>query len=219
VTASIDATLYVVARFAGSEAAARTAGMLDLPRSGDVAAAPPVLSPGELTIGVLNGALIWPKWRVLVPLHDDVDEIELAALLDAYPRTFAAASASTTPGQHVVRSRNGLLLMPARAAREPRAGDIVVEPSRGGEGSAYDRVLRALASRFGGRTAALVADQLQYPAAHLALTAVPTAPAGYVPTLVLLLGGGAAAGLLARRLYRRRRGERALPTLRSVART
>lgn len=220
VTAAIDASLYVVARFAGAAAATRTAGLLGLPDGGDVAAAPPELSLGELATGVLNGGLVWPKWRVLVPLHDGVDEIELAAVLDAYPRTFAAASASTTPEQRAVRSRHGLVLVPAQAAGVPGPGDIVVTPARdGADGSAYDRVLRAIAARFGGRTALLVADQLQYPAAHLELAAEPTPSARLVLLLVLLLACGAASGIMVRRSYRQRCARRSTATPRKLART
>jgi len=220
VTAAIDASLYVVARLAGAATATRTAEMLGLPYTGDVAATPPVLSLGALAAGVLNGGLVWPKWRVLVPLRDGVDEIELAAVLDAYPRTFAAASASTTPEQRAVRSRHGLVLVPARAAGAPGPGDIVVTPARdGADGSAYDRVLRAIAARFGGDIAELVAAQLQYPAAHLELAATPTPRLRSVLSLVLLLACGGASGVLVRRSYRRRRARRASATLRQLART
>ena len=118
VTAAIDASLYVVAHFAGTEAAARTARLLALPYAANdagVTVAPTVLSSDDVTIAVLNGALLWPKQQVLVPLGDGVDELELAAVLDAYPRTFAAASASTSPEQRAVRSRHGLVLVPARS--------------------------------------------------------------------------------------------------------
>jgi transcriptional regulator GlxA family with amidase domain len=211
VTAAIDASLYVVTRIAGPDAAARAAHALQLPPRDDVAVPAPVLTAGELTIGVANAALLWPKQQVLVRLRDGVDELELAAVLDAYPRTFAAASASTTPDRLPVRSRFGLVLVPSRAAGAPNAADIVVDPTRG-DGSPYDRVLRALAARFGGRTAALVADQLQYPAAHLALDAVPTSGTRYAIPLALLLGCGAASGLLVRRAYRRRRAQRTART-------
>jgi putative intracellular protease/amidase len=174
VTAALDASLHVVDRVLGAAAAARSAAAFGLPLAGDVASAPPTLSARDLAIGVWNGALVWPKRRVFVPLVEGVDEIELAAVLDAYPRTFAVESATTTRGARPVRSRHGLILVPARAETAHRGGDLVVTPGRvAGDGSAFDRVLRDVARTFGGRTAALVADQLEAPAAGLGLESEP----------------------------------------------
>jgi len=207
VTAAIDASLHVVARLAGADVAQRTAATLGLPVTSDVGAAPPELSAADLAIGLVNGALVWPKRRVFVRLEDGVDEIELAAALDAYPRTFAAASASTSPERRLVRSRHGLVLVPAQPERARGPADIVVTPARGADAEpAFDRVLRSIALQFGGRAAALVADQLQYPAAGLGLEETPTALAGSLARLTLLVGSGAGLGLAVRAgLARRRR--------------
>jgi hypothetical protein len=141
-----------------------------------------------------------------VPLEDGIDEIALAAALDAYPRTFAARSASTTPGRRAVRSRHGLVLVPSRPEEPARGDDIVLTPTLEASGDpAFDRVLTAVARDFGGRTAALVADQLEYPAAGLRLDAHPTPLAGLLVRLALLLAVGAAAGFAVRSAWRRRR--------------
>lgn len=199
VTAAIDASLHLVARLAGEDAASRAATALGVLRvTGDVAS-PPELSAADLAVGAANGALVWPKRRVLVRLEDGVDEIELAAALDAYPRTFAAASASTSPARRLVRSRHGLVLVPAQAEGPPAPDDIVVTPAGGtSDDPAFDRVLRAVARQFGGRTAALVADQLQYPTADLHLEESPTPVAGWLVRLALLVASGAGLGLAVR---------------------
>ena len=205
VTAALDASLHVVARLLGDAAAARTAAVFALPRLGDVATAAPTLSGSDVAIGVLNGALLWPKRRVLVRLVEGVDEIELAAVLDAVPRTFAATSATSTPGARAVRSRHGLVLLPLRADADAQAGDAVVTPARAASGGpAFDRVLRRIAAEFGTRTAALVAVQLEYRLEPLLLPEIPTPLAEYGLRLTALIGSGAAAGLVVRRLFRGR---------------
>ena len=73
-------------------------------------------------------------------------------------------------------------------------------------GPAFDRVLRDVAGAFGGRTAALVADQLEYPVTALELDAYPTVLTGLLARVGILLAAGAAAGLSVRALRHRRRG-------------
>jgi len=204
VTAALDASLHLVARFAGRDAAARTAASLDLDHVEDASAPPFALTAADLTTAVANGALVWPKQRVRIALADGVDELPLAAALDAYPRTFAATSASVTPERVAVRSRHGLVLVPSEDTADVRDGDLVLRPSPTSR-QPFDAELVAIADRFGGRAAELVARQLQYPVHHLALASVPTPLAGHAARLVVLLATGAGAGLAVRALWRRRR--------------
>ncbi len=204
VTAALDASLHLVARLADRDAAVRTAEALGLVFVEDPGTPPFALTGSDLAIAVANGALVWPKQRVRIALTDGVDELALAAALDAYPRTFAATSASVAPGRASVRSRHGLALVPAEDEAEVRKSDVLLRPAPAAQ-QPFDAVLVAIAERFGGRAAELVARQLQYPAAHLALTSIATPVAGYVARLAVLLALGAASGLAIRRLWTRRR--------------
>ena len=96
VTAGIDAALHLVERFAGADIAARTAAALALPPPTDPAVTAPRLTPALLSAGLLNGAFSWPKTGVALQLADGVDELSVAAVLDAYPRTFAAVARSVS---------------------------------------------------------------------------------------------------------------------------
>jgi transcriptional regulator GlxA family with amidase domain len=204
VTAAIDASLQLVARFAGRAAAVRTATTLGLAHIDDAHAEPFALSAADLAVAFANGALVWPKQRVRVALADGADELELAAALDAYPRTFAATSASVAPGRATIRSQHGLTLVPAEDEAQVRDGDLLVRPVRAPASPPFDAVLRSVAQRFGGRSAELVARQLQYPADRVELASVRTPIAGALARLVLLLVAGASAGLAVRALWRRR---------------
>jgi hypothetical protein len=107
-----------------------------------------------------------------------------------------------------VRSRHGLLLVPAGASEAAHAGDAVVEAPAPGDGSAYDRVLDTIAREFGSATAHLVATQLQdRGAAPPADVATPRAR--YLPVALLLVTVGAGSGLMVRRRWRTRRDRRA----------
>lgn len=167
VTAGIDAALHLVERFAGSEVAQRTAAALALPAPRDPAAASPRLGAAELAGGVLNGAFSWPKTRVALQLSPGVDELAVAAVLDAYPRSFAAVARSLSPGRVAVVSRHGLLLVPVGDSHGAD-DDLTIAPDTAADrGFAFDRVLGDLARRYDGATAALVAAQLEYDAARL----------------------------------------------------
>lgn len=199
VTAAVDASLHLVSRFAGAPAAERLATDLGLAGIPPVSSPAPTLSRSDLTAALLNGILAWPQKSVRVPLRDGVDEMELTAALDAYSRTFAASSASTSPERRPVLSRHGLLLVPM-AAEASTANALVVVPERGERrGSAFDPMLRGIAAQFGGATAQLVADQLQYPAAHLDLPSIPSPVAKRAAVFLTLLAIGAALGLALQR--------------------
>src|SRR5512143_42014 len=164
VTAGIDAALHLVARFAGADVAARTAAALALPPPADPAVTAPRLTPALLSAGVLNGAFSWPKTGVALQLADGVDALSVAAVLDAYPRTFAAVARSVSHGRAPVVSRHGLLLVPVATPGEARADLVILPDATADRFFAFDRVLADIATRYDGDTAALAAAQLEYAA-------------------------------------------------------
>ena len=167
VTAGIDAALHLVERFAGADAARRTATALALPPPRDRRVAAPRLGPSHIAAGVLNGAFSWPKTSVALRLDDGIDELAVAAVLDAYPRSFAAVARSVAPGRRAVVSRHGLRLVPVGDARDA-ADDLLILPDASRDrGFAFDRVLADIARRYDHATAALVAAQLEYDAERL----------------------------------------------------
>lgn len=198
VTAGIDAALHLVERFAGAASAERAAAALQLPPRRAVAGASPRLGAGLVAAGILNGAFAWPKTRVALHLADGIDELAVAAVLDAYPRSFAAVARSVSPDRMAVVSRHGLLLVPFGDARGA-GDDLAILPAAGDRGFAFDRVLADIAHRYDGATAALVAAQLEYDAARLP-AARPYRPGPLLALLIVLLGGGSAVA--ARRCWR-----------------
>ena len=197
VTAAIDASLRIVAREADAQVAARTAAALRLPPPRDPVSPPTRFATRDGITALLEAGFRWPKRRVLVSLDDRVDELPLAAVLDAWPRTFAARTASVAPGRRTVRSRHGLTLVPMRDAAAAE-GDVLVP--RATDAPAFDTALLDIAGTLGGAPATLAAVQLELPVAHLRLDEHATPVARPLAALVALLAVGGAAGLAVRRL-------------------
>jgi transcriptional regulator GlxA family with amidase domain len=210
VTAAIDASLQIVARAKSPDVAARVAAELHLPPPRDPASPAPRLPAGDVVTAMLEAGFSWPKRRVYVPLVDGIDELPLAATLDAWPRTFAARAASVAPGRRAVRARHGLVLVPMLDASVVRDGDLVIAATATGV-PAFDAALLSIADQLGGAPAALAALLLELPAAHLRLDEHPTSRAAELAGFAVVLGVGATLGIGIRARWRRRRA-RPAPT-------
>jgi putative intracellular protease/amidase len=199
VTAGIDAALHLVERVAGRDVAQRTAAALALPAPRDPTLASPHLGAGELAGGVLNGAYSWPKTRGALQLAPGIDELAVAAVLDAYPRSFAAGARSLSPGRAAVVSRHGLLLVPVGDAHGADDDLVIVPDINADRGFAFDRALGDIARRYDGTTAALVAAQLEYDAARLPAGGRAYRAGPIAALIVVLLLGALASWWLAAR--------------------
>lgn len=164
ITAAIDTSLYLVRRFADEATAEQVRLRLNLPPTGPLQIAPPELSLSAVWPGIVKALTVFPKHYIEVRLREGVDELELAAILDTYPRTFAATTLTVSFERRPVWSRHGLRLVPMTAADilEP-AEDRLTPGTAASQGAAFDRVLRDIERRFGAGTADFVAMQLQYP--------------------------------------------------------
>lgn len=195
VTASLDIALHLVERLAGIEAREQAQARLGIPPLEAIAVEAPSLSLSNVLPGLGNAMFAWPKQELHVPLFDEIDELELAAVLDTYSRTFAASTVTTSEDRLGVQSRHGLILVPMRDASASGSGRSLVEVGDiADEGFAFDRALRDVGERFGGATAQLVADQIEYPAWHLQLSAVPDPLAPRFGVFLLVAFAGAACG-------------------------
>jgi hypothetical protein len=109
---------------------------------------------------IRNKLSIWRDEAIGIKLDNDVDEIALGLMVDAYSRTELTEliAADGTGGQ--VQTRRGLQLhfdAPARSVA------FVVEPPRDEPARVLDRELARIASRYDAPTAAYVALTMEYP--------------------------------------------------------
>lgn len=108
-----------------------------------------------------NRAAVWDQRRLAMELTPGVDEVSLALVADAWSRTFRSRAETFAALEGPVVSRSGLRLLPdGTAARGERlAPALWTRPAA----QALDASLEAIASRYGPRTADVVAMQLEYP--------------------------------------------------------
>lgn len=194
VTSGIDATLYTLRRMFGRPAAEQTAQAMGYPHLR-------FLDDPTSNIGLRGDAAVWPsfyRWdrtEIGLVLYDGVRELEIASVIDTYPRSLAATVNTLAPERTSIRSRHGLDLVPRNdlataptldrllvpgdslapsslAAVQTWAGQqdgLVVEQIHAAGGFLYDATLRDLARTQSNGVAGAVANVLEYPTRDLAL--------------------------------------------------
>ncbi|MCC6453809.1 MAG: DJ-1/PfpI family protein [Caldilineaceae bacterium] len=114
ITGGIDASLHAIDRLLGKQAALDVAHKLNYPHV-QFLDAPlfqvPARGMSEITKG-LNGAFYWNRQEIGAFLFEGVGEIDLSAVLDTYGSTFTARATTFAAAREVIRSRNGLYLIP-----------------------------------------------------------------------------------------------------------
>jgi putative intracellular protease/amidase len=229
ITAAYDATLRVIERHLDRAAAQQVAARVRYPHLrflDDPAHTVPAASTAVRTLRMAYG---WGRAGLGVLLTDGVDEIDLAAVVDLYPRTNTNRVVGVSLDGPVATTRNGLHLV-ARQRLDDAAGLdrlIVLDAGRDrdagperidspvpstdlradGEAFLIDVVIRDIAQRDSRASAALVARGIEYPTDTAAL---PGAAFPYTlllrPLLLSILGLGLLAGV---RSWSRRRSGRA----------
>ncbi len=110
-----------------------------------------------------NVMAFWNRETFGLALAPGVDEVSLALVADAWSRTYRSRAVTFAADSGARRSLNGLGIYPDEvAATWPaslRLADIADRPAA----RALDQALDGIAARFGGRTADVVAMQLEYP--------------------------------------------------------
>lgn len=167
VTASIPASLELVARIAGQAQARAVGERLGLPGwSAQHETARYRVRAEHVLTGLRNYLAFWSKARIDLWLEEGVDEIALALVADAYGRTLRGGVKSWGATMSPISSKRGLrfvadgTLEPGRASSPEFALEIDpgMPPVR-----ALDHALADIAARFGPATARLVALQIEYP--------------------------------------------------------
>ena len=110
-----------------------------------------------------NRLAFWRHERLDLALHDGVDEVSLALVLDAWSRTYRSTVAAVAARSGPIRTRHGVTVLPDATSGQGVAvtgvaGALTRRPAR-----ALDQTLRDIAGRYGEPTARVVAMQLEYP--------------------------------------------------------
>src|SRR5262249_17501734 len=109
-----------------------------------------------------NTLAFWKRERWGIELTSGIDEVSLALVADAWSRTYRSRALTFSREGDVPRSRPGMRFLPDRSAASwPVATRLpAIERPPAEE---LDKALQGIADRYGARTAAMVAMQLEYP--------------------------------------------------------
>lgn len=192
ITAGIDATLFTLRRMLGAptaEAVARKLGYPHMHFLDDPAYDVPAADP---YVELLSGGFRWGRTDIGLVLEDGIDEMALAAVMDTYPRSYAAQVHTVAREHRAVRTKYGLDLVPGWSFEDVpaldraivlhanpsgsippagiRVGGVVAEPLEAVDGRfVYDLTIADMARRDGPRLARAAATGLEYPAEDLGL--------------------------------------------------
>jgi transcriptional regulator GlxA family with amidase domain len=113
---------------------------------------------------VLRNLFAFWQWEKLgIELTPGIDEVSLALTADAWSRTYRSRALTFAGSAEPVESRNGIRILPDEVvATWPEEGRL---PALGDRppADALDQTLRSIEARYGRRTSAIVAMQLEYP--------------------------------------------------------
>jgi transcriptional regulator GlxA family with amidase domain len=188
ITAAVDATLYTIERLVGRAVAEDTATEIGYPHPAlldDPSYMVPLASTSSRTIN----ALFRPdRAKLGIALYDGVGELEVASIVDLYPRTLASTihPIGATPG--VITTRHGLHLTPRHHLADapdvdrllipgtphPDASRHLADPAVGlppgerihaaADTFVFDAALADIARHDSRAAARLVATGIEYPA-------------------------------------------------------
>jgi putative intracellular protease/amidase len=112
---------------------------------------------------IVNTVAFWSHEQLGVEIAPGIDEVSLALVADAWSRTYTSRAVTFTGMEGALRTRNGIRVLADQVAKnwpaERRLPPIGSEPPV----EDLDQTLRAIAVRYGERTANFVAKQLEYP--------------------------------------------------------
>jgi hypothetical protein len=110
-----------------------------------------------------NTLALWNREQLGLELAPGVDEVSLALVADAWSRTYRSWAVTWSPSDGAVETRNGVRIRPEKVAARWPAEHLLPPTAERKPALALDEALDGIAARYGMRTAAFVAMQLEYP--------------------------------------------------------
>jgi transcriptional regulator GlxA family with amidase domain len=163
ISASMPMMLTLIEAIAGRDRANSVAGALGMGEwdARHVSGAFGVTRPFAVTV-LTNRARFWQREELGLELSPGMDEVSLALLADGWSRTYRSRAVAFARTSGAVESRHGIRIIPDRSATA-RPGLLLPGDAHGKPAIVLDDALRAIERRYGSRTAAVVAMQLEYP--------------------------------------------------------
>ncbi len=164
ITASMPMMLTLIEAIAGREKAAAVAFELGVARwdARHASAAFEFTRPFAWT-AMTNKLAFWSHEKLGLMLEPGADEVALALMADAWSRTYRSQAVTLAAGAGAVRTHSGLRILPDETAASWPAQRRIAPVANRKAAAALDETLRDIETRYGARTARMVAMQLEYP--------------------------------------------------------
>lgn len=163
ITASMPAMLMLIEAIAGRGKAQDVAGDLGLATWNASHASSRFRLTRPFATAVAGNVLaFWNRERLGFELRPGMDEVSIALVADAWSRTYRSQAVSLAGAPGAIRTRNGVRLLAERTVADWRDGERLPAFTNQKPAVALDDALRAIAARYGERTADVVAMQLEY---------------------------------------------------------
>lgn len=164
VTASMPMMLTLIESIAGpdkADAVARDLGLPGWDARHDSSAFEMTRSFATTILG--NAVAFWNREQFGIELQPGIDEVSLALVADAWSRTFRSRVVTFAGSADAVETGNGIRIIPDNVATDWPADKLIPAFAERKPAEALDQALRAIARRYGDRTADAVAMQLEHP--------------------------------------------------------
>lgn len=164
ITASMPMMLTLIEAIAGREKAAAVARDLGISEWDARHASSAFRLNRAFATAVLGNVLaFWNRERLGIELAPGVDEVALALVADAWSRTYRSSAVTFAGTSGAIETRNGMRVLPDQVATSWPAERLLPPIGDRRPAVALNDALRAIADRYGTRTADVVAMQLEYP--------------------------------------------------------
>ena len=110
-----------------------------------------------------NTLAFWNREQLGIELSPDIDEVSLALVADAWSRTYRSRAVTFASTPDARQTRNGIRVLPDQVATSWPTDRLLRAVGGRPPANALDEALRGIDTRYGARTAHLVAMQLEYP--------------------------------------------------------
>ena len=120
----------------------------------------PLIPPAKRGGG--NVAAFWKRERWGIPLQPGLDEVSLALAADSWSRTYRSHVVTFAATSDAHPSRHGLRILPDKVSARWPSEQLLPSSHSGRPAMVLNQALAGIASRYGTRTADVVAMQLEY---------------------------------------------------------
>jgi len=164
ITASVPMMLTLIEAIAGREKAGAVARELGVDHWDARHASSAFRFSRLFATTVLGNVLaFWNRDEIGISLKPGIDEVSLAYVADAWSRTYRSKAVTFAASTSAIVTANGIRILPGQTAEAwPQERTVSIFPDRR-PAAALDLSLQAIATRYGQRTARVVAMQLEYP--------------------------------------------------------